>query len=158
MIKTKYLVFQTLNESFGIKNDLIVDVLDGFNEKIIEKISSNRYTHLYYKSKPLQIICYYKNGQMFPGSNGQCSILVIKNQYSAENFLGLPIDYISGCSTFDDPTFPLIKLFSNRQLCNYSLCINDKLIHILDAGKIAESAGFDKKRNFAKAGINIYCS
>jgi hypothetical protein len=158
MIKTKYLVFQTLNESFGIKNDLVVDVLDGFNEKIIEKISSNRYTHLYYKSKPLQIVCYYKNGQIFPGSHGLCSILVIKNPYSHDNYLGLPVDYINGCSTFDDPAFPLIKLFSNRQLCSYSLCINDKLIHILDASKIAENAGFNKYRTFATAGIKIHCS
>jgi hypothetical protein len=141
MQKTKFFVVKVYEEYYALKCNHVVDILEGFSNRTIEKFTSESNTQLFYKAEQLHLIDVtkvFKNSGYNPKMTN--SILVIKDiQHISYQLFGLPISEITGFSYLEDNLLYPVRFFKCNEYCSCSFEHDNRLIHLLDVRKMIDS-------------------
>ena len=134
----KFCIVKIYNDFYAIRSTQVVDVVDGFSDRLIEVFSTEREAHLIYKTQQVQMI----NPAALFGSAVDSSvemkaILIVRNYTRGNDSLhGLPINELVGFSFFEDRLLMPFNFFQCKNYCLNSFEHNNMIINILDMNKL----------------------
>jgi hypothetical protein len=139
MNRIKFFIIKVHNEYFAINGTQVIDVINGCNERIIEKLSAKKNAHFFYKTQPLKLLNSDRIFKSAENSGEVSNILVIKDNTKGSDVLyGLPINDVVGFEYFENKLLIAKSLVQGKEFCMYSFKHDEKLIHMLDLRKILD--------------------
>ena len=139
MRRTKFCITKIFNNFYALKSSKIIDVINGYDEMMIELLTTDRNKQLFYNSQPMLLINSYR---IFEHENtnqdNMSSILVIsENTKDTKKIFGLPIHEIACFEYFENNVLTPFKFNHANSMYSCSFKHNKKPIYMLEFSQIA---------------------